>query len=306
MSTSPSSAILAEPSDDLACRFMEYGPDVLVMLRPDGQCRHVTAASVPVLGRAPDTLAGRHLQDLVWEADHGAVGDLLDGLRNGAPSATATFRVQGAFGTWIWMEAHARRMPAGGGAVLALRDISARKEEEAVLVEANELLRRRATLDPVTSLPNRGHFAAALERELRRGYRDATPVSLIAVGIDEMRLFNDFYGRDAGDVALREVAAALGAALSRPGDLAGRVEGPALGIVLPGTDLPGAATVADRLRRSLAELGLEHAGLPSGRLTVTVSLVCAEGRTNAAALLREAACEMQVARAASLACLSPG
>ncbi len=65
-----------------------------------------------------------------------------------------------------------------------------------------------------------------------------------------MRLFNDFYGRDAGDVALREVAAALGGALSRPGDLAGRVEGAALGVVLPGTDLPGAATVADRLRQA--------------------------------------------------------
>ena len=78
---------------------------------------------------------------------------------------------------------------AGAGAVLALRDITARKEGEAVLEEANSLLRRRACEDPATGLANRGHFVASLERELRRARRDGNGLSLIVAEMDGFGLF---------------------------------------------------------------------------------------------------------------------
>ena len=279
---------------------------MLVVLSPDGRCRHVSPASAHLLGRAPDELTGASLQDLVLEADHHIVGDLLAGVETGRSSTTAVFRAHCAYGTWVWVEASARRMPGGAGAVLSLRDISTRKEEEALLIEANDLLRRRATLDSVTCLSNRGHFVAALQREVRRAHREEQPLALLAVGVDDMRLFNDLYGRDAGDVALREVATAIEIALARPGDLAGRMKGPTLGVVLPATALAGAVPVADRLRQAVADLALEHAGTPTGRLTVTIGLACSGPRSKAETLMQEASCEMEVARAAQDACRAMG
>ena len=84
----------------------------------------------------------------------------------------------------MWMEGNARRVPAGAGAVLALRDITARKQSEAVLEEANSLLRRRASEDPETGLANRGHFIASLERELRRARRDGVGLAVLAAELD--------------------------------------------------------------------------------------------------------------------------
>ncbi len=292
--------------EDLHQQIADFMPDVVVLVRPNGRCDHVSPASIPLLGRTPGELADTALQDLAIESDRHIVADLLGELNAGTSMTVASFRAQCGFGTWIWVEASARRLPAGAGAVLALRDISVRKEEEALLIEANELLRRRATLDPVTGLPNRGHFFATVERECRRAQRERGALTLLAVGVDEMRLFNDFYGRDAGDIALREIALAIEGALSRAADTAGRMSGPMVGVVLPGTDLAGAATVAERLRQAVNGMALEHAGVPSGRLTVTVSLVQADGRSRADALLREVVCEMEVARAASAPCLAAG
>ena len=292
----------ADPSDAIFRQCVEFGPDTMVVLTADGQCRHVSPASGLLLGRSPGELVGTRLHDMALDPDRPVVAKLLAELGAGRPLAMAVFRARCAFGTWVWVEASAQRLPGQEGAVLSLRDISARKEEEALLIEANDLLRRRATLDPVTCLANRGHFTAALQRELRRAHRESQPLALLAIGVDDMRLFNDLYGRDAGDVALREVATAVEIALARPGDLAGRMRGPAFGAVLPSTDLSGAAPVAERLRQAVGDLALEHAGAPSGRVTVTIGLACSGVRAKAEALMQEACCEMEVARAAMEAC----
>ena len=287
------------PLEDPVRQLVEFGPDMMMVLRSDGRCRFASPASLSVLGRPPGSLSGVDLRELVLEADRHLLEDALAELRTGAAVSLTALRIYGAYGTCVWMEAHARRLPAGAGIVVVFRDIGARKDEEAVLVEANDLLRRRATLDPVTCLPNRGHFFATLERECRRAQREGTAIALLAISVDEMRLFNDFYGRDAGDVALREVAVAVEAALCRPGDMVGRLEGATLGVALPNTAAEGAANVADRLRQALAALELEHAGAPSGRLSVTVGLACHASRAKADKLLRHVLCEVEVARAAA-------
>ena len=76
-----------------------------------------------------------------------------------------------------------------------------------------------------------------------------------------------------------------------------------LGVVLPETDLAGAATIARRVRQAVETLGLEHAGVPNGRLGVTVGLACAGARSIPAELVQEAVCEMEITRAATLSCV---
>ncbi len=279
---------------------VEFGPDVMVHVRPDGLCGQVSAASLRVLGRAATTLVGVDLREFVLDADRYLLDDLLTQLAVGEPGVPTAFRFYTVDTEWVWIEACARLLPDGVGAVLSLRDISMRKEEEAVLVEANDLLRRRATLDPVTSLPNRGHFIAAIERELRRGHREETVSAVLVIGFDDLGGYNETYGRDAGDLALREIATAVEGALCRPGDSAGRLEGAMLGVVLPSTDLRGAAAVAERIRLAVAGLDLEHSLAETGRVSVTVSFACSDRYAKADALLREAMCEVEVARAAFL------
>ncbi len=264
---------------------VEDAPDIMVLLQPDGRCRHVSPASLPLLGHAPGTLSGTDLRDLVIEDDQHAVGDLLDRLGEGERCASVSLRVRRNGGGWVWMEGNAKRLPAGAGAVLALRDITARKEGEAVLEEANSLLRRRACEDPATGFANRGHFVASLERELRRARRDGVGLCVIAAEMAGFGLFVDLYGHDAAEETICKIADAVRDSLRRPGDLGGRLSGGALGLMLPGTLAEGGAEVAKHLVQAVADLKLDHAGLPDGLLSVKLGVVCSSSSSMAADLV---------------------
>ncbi len=274
------------PMPEPALRLMvEAAPDIMVLMQPDGRCRHVSPASMLLLGHLPDELSGANLRDLVLEDDRHAVGDLLDRLGAGESCASVAMRVRRAGGGWVWMEGNARRVPAGAGVVLALRDITARKQGEAVLEEANSLLRRRASEDQSTGVANRGHFTACLERELRRARRDGIGLAVLAAELHGFGLFTDLYGFDAGEVAMGKLAECATSALRRPADLAGRLSGAVVGLILPATEAAGASDVARRLREAVTALGIEHAGVPGGTLGVRIGIVCSVPNSTAGELV---------------------
>jgi diguanylate cyclase (GGDEF)-like protein len=127
------------------------------------------------------------------------------------------------------------------------------------LEEANRKLERLSFLDGLTNIANRRRFDEYLALEWRRAQREQTPVSLIMVDVDFFKLFNDHYGHEAGDEVLKRVAAALDATAGRPADLVARYGGEEFVVVLPGTDVEGAALLAERLRASVAALEIAHA-----------------------------------------------
>ncbi len=94
--------------------------------------------------------------------------------------------------------------------------------------------------------------------------------------VDHFKRYNDRYGHQSGDECLRRVAAALQAALLRPGDLVARYGGEEFACILPGTALEGAMTVGAGLERRVRELGIEHAASDVDRV-VTVSVGVAAG-----------------------------
>ena len=71
------------------------------------------------------------------------------------------------------------------------------------------------------------------------------------IDLDDFKVLNDTYGHPAGDAVLRQVSDAIRAVL-RHADLAGRVGGDELLIVLPNTGPEGAFQLSERLRAALA------------------------------------------------------
>jgi diguanylate cyclase (GGDEF)-like protein len=133
----------------------------------------------------------------------------------------------------------------------------------------HRIVERQARVDGLTGLANRRHLGEALEAELGRADRFGTPVALALVDLDDFKAINDRYGHPVGDTVLCEVAETL-ASTVREIDLAGRWGGEEFGLVLPGTDLSGAAEVAERVRRAVAARTILTAdGTP---LHVTASL----------------------------------
>ena len=87
----------------------------------------------------------------------------------------------------------------------------------------NERLYRRAEQeairDGLTGLYNHRHFQERLRQECRRSHRYGTPLSLLMLDLDDFKAFNDQFGHQIGDEALREVGQILFAVTRRGVDL---------------------------------------------------------------------------------------
>ncbi len=126
------------------------------------------------------------------------------------------------------------------------------------LEEKNAILERISSEDGLTGIFNRRSFDQFLQKEWDRAIREKTNISLIMIDIDHFKGYNDHYGHQGGDDCLCQVASALAEAVGRPGDMVARYGGEEFVVVLPNTDIDGAALIAEKLRRKVEGLALPH------------------------------------------------
>lgn len=144
------------------------------------------------------------------------------------------------------------------------------REMQKQLERSNAELQRLSSLDGLTGIANRRQFDETLRREWQRAQRDSAPLSLIMLDIDYFKLYNDSYGHQRGDECLKRVAHALASTISRPADLVARYGGEEFVAVLPGTDTKGAEKLAERFRRAVQALEIDHGASNAGEY-VTIS-----------------------------------
>ncbi len=164
-----------------------------------------------------------------------------------------------------------RRMKARERELVALV-----KDRTKELAEANRALGRLALLDHLTEVANRRQFHTVLENEWRRATRGMKPLSLIMIDIDHFKAYNDSFGHQAGDEALKAVASALKNCVHRSGDLVARYGGEEFIVLLAETDAEGALTVAGKLRLAVEDLNIAHPSIDTGgRMTISLGAAAA-------------------------------
>lgn len=148
----------------------------------------------------------------------------------------------------------------GRQVLIEVGDVSGAVRRERMLTQQAVQLKTLSAMDSLTGLANRRSLDEVLEREFRRAARSGHSVAVVLVDIDEFKLYNDTYGHQAGDRCLTEVARVFKNSLKRPGDLAARYGGEEFLLILPETDLAGAAAVARTMRFDVEALRLPHTG----------------------------------------------
>lgn len=135
-------------------------------------------------------------------------------------------------------------------------------------LELRAELQAQSIRDPLTNLYNRRYLDETLTRELHRAERANTPVSLLMIDIDRFKTFNDTYGHDAGDAALRQVAVTM-RELVRAEDVVCRFGGEEFTIVMAGVNTAEAATRSEHLRTAIHEAEVDWHGQPLGTITAS-------------------------------------
>jgi len=136
------------------------------------------------------------------------------------------------------------------------------------LKTANEQLREMAFRDGLTGLYNHRYFQDLMDNELSRSRRYKKDFALIMLDLDHFKKINDQYGHPVGDIVLKEASKAIEDTI-RDSDFAARYGGEEFAIVLPETELKGAAILAERLRKAIEQLEIDTDGC---RIDVTVSV----------------------------------
>jgi diguanylate cyclase (GGDEF)-like protein len=115
---------------------------------------------------------------------------------------------------------------------------------------------RLSTIDPLTSLFNRGFFFAALEREIARSARSGRGFCLLMMDLDELKSINDRLGHFHGDRVLAAVGQVVSDGVRRI-DTAARYGGDEFVVLLPETDPTGAFVLAEKIRIGVNDLDLD-------------------------------------------------
>lgn len=161
--------------------------------------------------------------------------------------------------------------------IFTAEDITERRKSELNLQQTNQQLALQSLEDELTRIPNRRCFNSILRREWGRCLRLGSPLSLLMLDIDHFKEYNDTYGHLAGDNCLMRVAEVLKATVHRSTDLISRYGGEEFTVLLPDTGLDGARCMAQKLRRNIEKLGIQHqTSKVSDKLTVSVGIGLAD------------------------------
>jgi diguanylate cyclase len=167
--------------------------------------------------------------------------------------------------------------------------LDASREDMAALQQDLDEVRRESMLDPLTKIFNRKSFDDGLDHAIRKCAESGEPLALIFLDIDHFKRFNDTYGHQTGDQVIRLVAMTLKSSI-KGADIPARYGGEEFAAILPNTDLAGAITVSESIRKSIQakELLKRSTNEKLGRVTASFGVASWESGDTAATLIERA------------------
>ena len=140
------------------------------------------------------------------------------------------------------------------------------------LEELNKQLKTISITDSLTQIYNRRYFDLILANELNKAIRDKKSLAFAMIDIDNFKKYNDFYGHDEGDEALKSVAKELNKDLRRASDYVFRLGGEEFGVLTVGMEFEKAKLFFENLREKIEALDIEHEKNTPKKITISIGV----------------------------------
>ncbi len=131
-------------------------------------------------------------------------------------------------------------------------------DQEQTLRSQNLALRSLSEIDPLTGIANRRVFEQTLSLDWAHALRTGRSLACLMIDIDAFKAYNDHYGHQAGDRALRQVAEVLADRVNRATDRVCRYGGEEFVVLLSDAGGESAALIAEDMLRSIEQLAIPH------------------------------------------------
>lgn len=249
--------LLAENSSDVVARIN------------NGCIQWISPSVQPTLGWSAAECHGRQIEDFLIMDDRQLCAGSIAELQAGH-TVRGRHRVRAKDGTTHWIETHASPYVDADGRPDGFVATSRIIDEQ---VDAQQQLEHRARTDALTELLNRQEALNRIEHLGSQSRRSGHQLAVLFCDLDHFKKINDHHGHLAGDEVLRIMADRLRAILRSSDDLAARLGGDELLVVLNGVhDLQNATDLAEKLRVSAAEPIFTPEGPVHATMSIGVAL----------------------------------
>ncbi len=160
-----------------------------------------------------------------------------------------------------------------------------------------EEVQRQSMTDSLTKIYNRKFFDQHIGNSIADAKSSGNPMCLVMADIDHFKNFNDTFGHQTGDQVLRLVAMTM-RSNTKGSDLACRYGGEEFVLILPNTDLKGAVTLSDTIRKAIQakELLKRSTNEKLGRITSSFGVALLRPTDTDATLIERADAALYAAK----------
>ncbi len=137
-----------------------------------------------------------------------------------------------------------------------------------------KIIEQLSITDQLTGLYNRRHFNDVFKVEIKRSIRQGSILSFVMLDVDFFKQYNDNYGHQEGDNVLSTIGITIKNYMQRLEDFAFRLGGEEFGVLFTTKNLEDSKVIAEHIRKSIEDLGIEHNFSDSGVVTASLGVVC--------------------------------